>query len=75
MNDLRLARLPDRAPVRRRIELPPDLDAALTDYARLYEEQYGRAEPVELLIPAMLQSFLASDRRFQSWRRHRAETS
>lgn len=73
MSELRLARLPDRTPVRRKIELSPDLDIALSEYARLYEERYGRAEPVELLIPAMLRAFLASDRSFQARRRHSPE--
>jgi hypothetical protein len=69
MTELRLARLPDRTVVRRKISLSPELDSALADYARAYEQQYGRAEPVELLIPAMLASFLASDRVFQGRRR------
>lgn len=44
--------------------LLPDLHAALTDYARLYESAYGKSERVEDLIPAMLASFLESDRAF-----------
>jgi hypothetical protein len=42
----------------------PDLHQALTDYAALYAQTYGRDEPVAELIPAMLAAFLESDRAF-----------
>jgi len=64
MVDLKLARIPDRTPVRLSIMMLPDLHQALQDYARLYVEAYGREEPVAELIPAMLASFLESDRAF-----------
>jgi hypothetical protein len=64
MPDLRLPRLPDRTPVKMTISVPPDLNQALADYVALYEEAYGRAEPVQELIPAMLASFLEGDRAF-----------
>lgn len=64
MSDLRLARLPDRTPVRIMIHISPDLSQSLTEYASLYEEIYGRAEPVQELIPFMLASFLDADRYF-----------
>lgn len=64
MGDLRLARLPDRTPVRITINVLPDLNQALSDYAALYEEIYGRSEPVQDLIPAMLAAFLDADRFF-----------
>lgn len=69
MNDLRLARLPDRTPVRIMINISPDLNSALADYAALYEQTYGRAEPVQELIPAMLASFLDADRFFSRRRK------
>ena len=69
MADLRLPRLPDRTPVRMTISVPPDLNEALTDYAALYGEVYGRSEPVQELIPAMLTSFLDGDRAFARRRR------
>ena len=71
MADLRLARLPDRTPVKITISVPPDLSEALRDYAELYRETYGEAEPVQELIPAMLASFLESDRLFARQRRRR----
>ncbi|QEH82025.1 DUF2274 domain-containing protein [Sphingomonas sp. C8-2] len=64
MSDLKLARLPDRNPVKIGILVLPDLHRALLDYARLYAEIYGVEEPLSDLIPAMLQSFLDSDREF-----------
>lgn len=64
MVDLKLGRLPDRTPVKLAITITPDLQNALNDYAALYAQAYGREEPVVELIPAMLTSFLDSDRSF-----------
>jgi hypothetical protein len=64
MPDLRLPKLPDRTPVKITISVSPDLSQALTDYAALYQETYGQAEPVQELIPAMLASFLEGGRAF-----------
>ncbi len=64
MADLRLARLPERTPVKIMISVQPELNQALTEYAALYEEVYGRSEPVQELIPAMLAAFLDADRMF-----------
>ena len=64
MVELRLGRIPERTPVKLSLLLLPDLHAALTEYARLYEAAYGKTERVEDLIPAMLASFLDSDRAF-----------
>lgn len=64
MPDLKLAKLPDRTPVKLAITVTPDLHRALSDYAALYAEAYGRDEPVTELIPAMLAAFLDSDRSF-----------
>ena len=64
MADLKLGKLPDRTPVKLSITITPDLQNALTDYAALYAQAYGREEPVIELIPAMLASFIESDRTF-----------
>lgn len=64
MTDLKLARLPDRTPVKLTISIPPDLNEALGAYADLYAQTYGSAEAVQELIPAMLAGFLAGDRAF-----------
>lgn len=64
MTDLKLARLPDRTPIKLTISIMPDLQQALTDYALVYARNYGQEEPVTELIPAMLAAFLDSDRGF-----------
>lgn len=61
---MKLGKLRDRTPVKLTIALPPDLSRALDLYAELYRETYGSAEPVGALIPAMLASYLESDRAF-----------
>lgn len=71
MAALRLSKLPERTPVKVTISVSPELNQALLDYAALYEETYGQAEPVQELIPAMLASFLDGDRLFA--RRRRAQ--
>jgi hypothetical protein len=74
MPDLKLSRLPDPTPVKITISIPPDLNQALGAYAELYGETYGEAEPVQELIPAMLASFLESDRAFVLHRRKRGSS-
>ena len=64
MADLKLARLPDRTPVKLAVQVMPDLHQALVDYAKLYAQAYGQEEAVADLISAMLVAFLESDRSF-----------
>ena len=64
MPDLKLAKLPDRTPIKLAITITPDLHQMLQDYAARYAEAYGREEPVVELVPAMLAAFLESDRGF-----------
>ena len=64
MADLKLGKLPDRTPVKLTVSVSPDLHHALTEYAALYAQTYGRDEPIAELIPAMLTAFLESDRAF-----------
>lgn len=64
MPELKLAKLPDRTPVKLSILVTPDLHQMLQDYAALYSAVYGREEPVAELIPAMLAAFLEGDRNF-----------
>lgn len=69
MPDIKLAKLPDRKPVKLQIEIMPDLEAALAAYAEAYERNYSTREKPADLIPAMLWSFLESDREFMKSRR------
>jgi len=62
MADLKLARLPDRTPIKMAIVVLPDLHLRLQAYAARYAEAYGVEEPVAELVPAMLAAFLDSDR-------------
>jgi hypothetical protein len=65
MAELKLARLPDRTPVRLGINILPDLHQDLVDYAAHYARAYGAEVQIAELIPAMLASFIESDRGFQ----------
>ena len=69
MSQLRLPKLPDRTPVKITITVSPALNQQLTAYAEMYRLAYGEAEPVQELVPAMLASFLESDRTFARERR------
>lgn len=66
---LKLARLPDRTPVKIGITVTPDLAHALADYAALYNRAYSDKVEMADLIPAMLEFFLASDRAFAKARK------
>ena len=69
MPELKLAKLPDRTPVKLAITVTPDLHQMLQQYAALYAEAYGREESVADLVPAMLTAFLDSDRAFAKARK------
>ena len=64
MPDLKLAKLPDRTPIKLAVTITPDLHQALQEYATLYASAYGREEPLVELVPAMLAAFLEGDRAF-----------
>lgn len=64
MPDLKLAKLPDRTPIKLAITITPDLHQALRDYAALYADVYGVEETIPDLIPAIVNAFLLSDRSF-----------
>ena len=74
MPDLKLRKLPHRTPVKLTISVAPELNDALGAYAELYLATYGEAEPVQELIPAMLERFLEGDRAFAMHRRKCAQT-
>jgi hypothetical protein len=73
MPALKLAKLPDRTPVKLALSIAPDLHGQLVDYAALYAEDYGGEVQIADLVPAMLAAFLESDREFV--RRRRAGTA
>jgi len=61
---MKLAKLPDRKPVKLTVTVNADLNRKLRDYAALYRETYGESEAVAELIPFMLEAFLENDRVF-----------
>lgn len=65
MVELKLARLPERTPIKLGVSVLPDLHQDLLDYAAHYARAYGAEVQVGDLIPAMLASFMESDRGFQ----------
>ncbi|MEZ5831689.1 MAG: DUF2274 domain-containing protein, partial [Dongiaceae bacterium] len=69
MPELKLAKLPDRVPVKLTITIQPNLAQALREYAAVYRATYGQTESVEELIPFMLASFLEGDRGFAKARK------
>lgn len=69
MNNLKLAKLPDRTPVKLTISLLPDLHQRLQDYASAYAEVYGIEESISELAPAMIAAFLDADRGFARGRK------
>ena len=74
MPELKLAKLPDRSPIKLTINVSPDLNYALTDYASVYADTYERIEKIVDLVPAMLSSFLESDKGFAKARQLKKES-
>ena len=71
MPELKLAKLPERSPVKLTITVAPDLHGALRDYADIYAATYGQPEKIEALVPFMLQQFIEGDRGFAKARKAR----
>jgi hypothetical protein len=72
---LKLAKLPDRTPIKITVTVMPELNRALAGYAALYRETYGEKVEIPDLIPSMLEGFLASDREFAKSRKDRGSSS
>ena len=70
MPELKLAKLPDRKPVKLTIMLQPETNTALQAYAAAYREAYGEEEEVSELVPYIIDSFLAGDRGFAKVRKN-----
>lgn len=64
MPELKLAKLPDRVPVKLTVTVTPELNRRLANYAALYKQTYGQEETVTELVPFMLGQFLDGDRAF-----------
>ncbi|WP_035681463.1 DUF2274 domain-containing protein [Bradyrhizobium liaoningense] len=68
---MKLAKLPDRTPVKMNVVLTPGLAQRLREYAIFYAETYGTKEEVAELIPFMLEAFLESDADFRKGSKRR----
>jgi hypothetical protein len=66
---MKLAKLPDRTPVKMNVVLAPGLAKRLQEYADFYAETYGSREEVAELIPFMLEAFLDSDADYRKAKR------
>ena len=66
---IKLAKLPDRTPVKHGFSATPELNRKLIDYAAFYLEAYGEKAEIADLIPAMLESHLDGDKAFVKWRK------
>ena len=75
MPELRIAKLPDRNPIKLSIAVMPELHDALQNYAKLYADTYGQADTMVDLIPAMLAAFLEGDRTFVKFRSNAGNTT
>ncbi|MBR0916243.1 MULTISPECIES: DUF2274 domain-containing protein [Bradyrhizobium] len=62
---MKLAKLPDRTPVKMSVIFTPGLAQRLREYANFYAETYGNREEVADLIPFILEAFLDRDKAFK----------
>ncbi len=70
---MKLARITKSLPsLQVRVTLSGELNAALENYARYYQQVHGDSVEAKALIPQMLRAFIAADREFQSWSRSRS---
>jgi len=65
---LRLGPLPKTESIKLTFTCPASLKADLDRYAALYAQAYGEAVDATMLIPHMLEAFMARDRGFRSSR-------
>ena len=66
---LKLDRLPNRKPVKLTITLEPETFDALEDYARIYAEEYGDEESVNVIASYMIGDFMEGDAAFKRKRK------
>ncbi|MCA6114964.1 DUF2274 domain-containing protein [Bradyrhizobium sp. WSM 1738] len=66
---MKLAKLPDRTPVKINVVLAPGLAKRLGEYAEFYAETYRGREEVADLIPFMLDAFIEADPEFRKRRK------
>ena len=70
---LKLGPLPDRESAKITFTAHAELKAALSDYAEIYRQAYGKDEGVAELIPFMLDAFMNADPGFKRARKQLAD--
>ena len=71
---MKLAKLPERKPVKLTVVMMPGLYERLQDYAHAYTQAYGTEEPIGELISAMLTAFMDGDRSFAARAKRRSQS-
>jgi hypothetical protein len=66
---LKIGPLPDRTPQKLTVQIAPSLVAALEDYSRVHSQLHGEEVNIAVLVPHMLEAFLASDTGFRKARK------
>ena len=66
---LKIGPLPDRTPQKLSISVEPALAADLEAYAQVHAAAYGSETSVAMLVPLMLDAFIASDPGFRKARK------
>lgn len=70
---LRLGPLPNIESVKLTVTLSGELKATLDRYAALHAQTYGERVEASVLVPHMLEAFMAGDRGFLRARKHNIE--
>ena len=66
---LKIGPLPDRTPQKLTVQIDPSLVADLEDYSRVHSQLHGEEVYIAVLVPHMLEAFLASDAGFRKARK------
>lgn len=66
---LKIGPLPDRTPQKLTVLIDPALVAELEDYSQVHSQLNGEEVNIAVLVPHMLESFLASDAGFRKARK------
>ena len=66
---LKIGAIVERKPAKITLSLPPDVHAALQDYAAIHAREFGRKTPIGELAALMIEKFLDSDAAFRRARK------
>ena len=66
---LKIGPLPDRTPQKLTVQIDPSLVAELEDYSQVHSQLHGEEVNIAVLVPHMLEAFLAGDAGFRKARK------